>query len=133
MQIQLANHLPPDEIREFLRKKMPGYGVKSPWLSPNIVIVHKGVKMVSIRVKGNTLKIRGGLNTQNFWVIIPVGAGIIFGLIGAVLVIGVFWLFYAKKLKEMERLVVKKFTDASDGSFNNDLMEDSDLLDDHLL
>ncbi len=135
MELELKNQLSPEAIREFLQGEFTDHKVKSPWLSSRVVLVQKGAWMVSVRINGRKLKIKGGLNSQGIGFIIAIILGFLFGWIIMLIIFGLVSLAFRQRMKDMEKKVVQKFLEMEDddGTVPDLFDDDTNTLDSHLI
>lgn len=134
MDIKLNTSMSIDDMRQFLENEMKDCTVKHPWLNKRVLIVYKGAALVNVRIKNKRVaKIKGTLNTQNLAIVIPIAVGVVFGLIGGLIIGGLLWLFNSGGIKELEEAVVGKVMNIDSKGPIDNIMQDNDLLDDHLV
>lgn len=105
MDIQCENVPRPEELEQFIKINMPDAQARIPWLNKRVVVVGRGPVAANIIPKNGMIQVKGNINTSNPLIIISIVIGVLFGFIGALVIIGVLYLIFNSKRKEFEQEV----------------------------
>lgn len=75
-------------------------------INKSTILVPSGKVMVIVRLKKNKIKVNGDLNTRNSLIMLMIILGIILGLVGVILISGILYIIYARKIKSFREEVV---------------------------
>ncbi len=94
-----------EELKGNLERAFTDYKVKYPLFSKKMLRVSKGLSWVGVFQKKDVVKISGGPNIGNIWLILAIAIGAVLGVIGALLVVGIVWFAKKKEFTRMEQEV----------------------------
>lgn len=75
-------------------------------VNKSTILVPSGKVMAVVRLKKDRIKVNGDLNNKNPLIMIMIILGIILGFFGVILIAGVLYIIYARKIKELREEVV---------------------------
>ncbi len=82
-----------------------GCKVKQTFFKKEITVVLFGPVMASVSLHEDGFDVKGGLNFYNYKIILPIALSAMIYLIGAFILMLIFYIIYAKRMKKLENEV----------------------------